>query len=315
MTSFCADLFNAPICPKLDSRKNQVLTIGANESLHKIRNVKRSTYGEDEIVYSFNSDGFRSDEFSNEHPIKILYTGCSFTEGVGLPIDHIWAKFLNDKISKELGVSLSFFNLSVNGASAELLTRLIFTHVNKGFTPDIIIALLPSLFRNEIVLTGEGFAKTFDFIQNSESYDIENFDERFFFTKYSKLTSISQRLFETFRTLLFIKYFLDQHGIKLLFSTWDNTQFNKNLIAVNGTGETSYFDELTNFPPDALKGCSLPVKFIKNNDILPSHPFKQEIARDGSHPGPNSHFHFAENTFAFLKNSGILNELKNKNGH
>lgn len=315
MTSFCADLFNAPICSKLDNRKNKVLKFVENESLDKIRNVKRNTYGVDEIVYSFNSDGFRSDEFSNEHPIKILYVGCSFTEGVGLPIEHIWAKFLNDMISKEIGVSLPFFNLSVNGASSELLTRLIFTHVNKGFTPDVVIALLPSLFRNEIVFSGEGFAKTFDFIQNIESYEIESFDERFFFTKYSKLTSISQRLFETFRTLLFIKYFLDQKQIKLLFSTWDNTQFNKNLIAINGEGETSYFEELTNFPPDTLKNCALPVKFVKNNERLTSHPFKQEIARDGSHPGPNSHFDFAKNTFAFLKSSGILDELKNKNGH
>ena len=64
-----------------------------------------------------NSNGYRSDEFIDEHKFKhIIFSGCSYTWGSGLLINEVWSKKVYDLILKNEKLS-GYFNLGVPGSS------------------------------------------------------------------------------------------------------------------------------------------------------------------------------------------------------
>ena len=64
------------------------------------------------ISYNYNQDGFRSDEFSNEHgKYHILFSGCSQTEGVGGSIDTVWTNILHKQL-KNRGLDVGGFYIA-----------------------------------------------------------------------------------------------------------------------------------------------------------------------------------------------------------
>ena len=56
------------------------------------------------IEYSFNSYGFRSREIDISNPGFAVF-GCSFTSGIGLPVDELWPV----RLSKELSIPVDNF--------------------------------------------------------------------------------------------------------------------------------------------------------------------------------------------------------------
>mgnify|MGYP006108854359 CR=1 FL=1 len=68
------------------------------------------------IEYSFNSYGFRSREIDISNPGFAVF-GCSFTSGIGLPVDELWPV----RLSKELSIPVD--NFGVLGASNGLIFR------------------------------------------------------------------------------------------------------------------------------------------------------------------------------------------------
>ena len=69
------------------------------------------------IEYQYNAQGFRSREINLAQPGFAVF-GCSFTQGLGLPVDELY----HERISKEL--SLPVDNFGVFGASNGLAFRL-----------------------------------------------------------------------------------------------------------------------------------------------------------------------------------------------
>jgi len=70
------------------------------------------------ITYSFNSHGFRSEEFDFDERESILFLGCSYTVGIGLPNENTWPYI----VSKNL--KLKCYNLGVGGCSLDTMYRL-----------------------------------------------------------------------------------------------------------------------------------------------------------------------------------------------
>jgi hypothetical protein len=95
-----------------------------------------------------------------------------------------------------------------------------------------------------------------------------------------KNLEIRQSYHECYQILLFIKYYLKSKNIPFFFSFW-----NRDLQDVD-------------YPPE-LDVNHIPVTMnCIEPDINPAYKiFKQNKARDCSHPGPNSHFEFASNAF------------------
>lgn len=107
----------------------------------KFELLKSQGWVDADISYKFNSTGFRSKEFvSND---SIVFLGCSFTVGVGLPVEKIFPEIVSSS------VKLDCYNLGVGGASADTCFRLAYYWLPR-IQPKMVIAMLPSLHRLEL---------------------------------------------------------------------------------------------------------------------------------------------------------------------
>jgi hypothetical protein len=68
------------------------------------------------IDYTFNSHGFRCDEFTSDPTLMTL--GCSYTVGIGLPVESIWPELLAKKLNMKCA------NLGIGGSSTDTAFRL-----------------------------------------------------------------------------------------------------------------------------------------------------------------------------------------------
>lgn len=86
-----------------------------------------------DFTYSFNSHGFRTDEFdvAISNP-SVVFLGASITMGTGVPIECTWA----DKISKEL--KLHHCNLGISGGSNDSAFR-VANHYIPAIKPKLVI--------------------------------------------------------------------------------------------------------------------------------------------------------------------------------
>lgn len=74
------------------------------------------------ITYKYNSQGFRSEEFTLQPAYVAL--GCSFTEGVGLPLASTWPSLLAEKIDHTV------WNLGISGCSINTCYRVLEHHID-----------------------------------------------------------------------------------------------------------------------------------------------------------------------------------------
>jgi hypothetical protein len=77
-----------------------------------------SIYSDTDIIYNWNSHGFRSDEFVDDGQDSILAVGDSCTVGIGCPIEHTWPSILREKFP-----NTKLYNLGLAAASSDYVVR------------------------------------------------------------------------------------------------------------------------------------------------------------------------------------------------
>ena len=137
----------------LKNRANQthIWCPSDSEENWKPLNDGQPNYSKTEIEYKFNSDGFRSDEFSDDADISILFMGCSFTEGTGLPVDQTWPSMIIEKIKAIPGnenKKIPLFSIAIGGSGLDTQSRYLYEQIDK-IKPTYIIYLLSSFYRRE----------------------------------------------------------------------------------------------------------------------------------------------------------------------
>lgn len=263
----------------------------------------KPTYKKGEFDYKFNSVGFRSNEYDNTDSIKILYSGCSVTEGIGLPPEHIWSSFLNDKIATEVGKPVKLFSVARGGSSIDTIIRMVYISIESGFKPDCVKLLLPPPTRQEVLYIDSRYnmPSLYSFIPNYPPQ--VGSDARLVYNHLIHLTNYKQRYHDCIRNLLLLKWYLLSKNINWSFSFWDNSF--SNLVMADVMPEFTDLD--TTIPKDLkehwLPGALVFDNFYEKYDKNPSHPgpfvkkFEHIIARDGTHYGPNSHYNFANHIY------------------
>ena len=115
--------------------------------------MKHGYYADDELpkfspakVYNTNSFGYRCPEF---RPLpnggkNVVVIGCSHTFGEGLEENEIWI----NQVANNSNKILRWWNLGQPGASADLMTRILYG-TEKVLFPKIIIACWPAHSRRE----------------------------------------------------------------------------------------------------------------------------------------------------------------------
>jgi len=90
-----------------------------------VRRGGHPVYGEHDIIYTFNSLGYRSAEFSTRADLTILAIGCSYVLGVGLRQQDLFHELLGSWLNQSTGKSVCVFNLGAPGSSNDYISRML----------------------------------------------------------------------------------------------------------------------------------------------------------------------------------------------
>ena len=259
---------------------------------------KHVTYTDHEFGYSFNSLGFRSDEFENDETFKILYCGCSFTEGVGLPKEHTWPWLLNQQIQERFGIKMRYYNMGVGGFSSDAIQRHLTLLLEcEKFKPDLVIILFPSYTRRELFFS-ESDDTTVDTYIPMFIPDHKTFEEKAFVKNYEKTINSRNNAYWLVQNMIACYHLCKANGIHVRMTTWET-------FDDLGVPEQDKFKAFTEILPDFVKGVFIPIQFTQVS--LAYKKFPQTIARDFLHPSPNMGSFFAEQVFEHLHS--FLEEL------
>jgi len=165
------------------------------------------------ISYSFNSHGFRDDEFTND--LAVMALGCSFTEGVGVAQYATWPR----QLSNMMGMRV--WNLGVGGSSSDTAYRLAeywLDHLNIKY----VAMLVPNIDRFEVWHDGRPHVIMHSSYQN---FDISEYN-KIYWTN-SENGQINQN-----KNLCAIKQLCNERQIPFRFQfkdKWNNVDFGRDL--------------------------------------------------------------------------------------
>lgn len=117
------------------------------------------------VNYSFNSHGFRADEFDNLNE-SVLFLGASIVVGTGVSDGHVWTSLVADELN------LANYNLGVSGGSNDTSFRL-GNHYIPQLKPAIVVYVNSYTWRVDLI-TDEKFY-TFNDMEYSTPKEYRNF--------------------------------------------------------------------------------------------------------------------------------------------
>lgn len=249
-----------------------------------------TTYGKTDIIYEFNSLGFRTcngpQEFEDilDTPL-LLVGGCSVTEGIGLPERHIWHSFLYNALMKNAKRPIAKVNLGKGGISIDSIIRYVYVAIEHyNLHPDMVYLLLPPVHRKELIVSNNN-TFVFHYIPGQPIPVDVDYSLAETIKSLDKNNNYRQMYHDCFRSLLLIKWFLASKNIPFFFSFW-NDDFNKDIIKQ----DTQITNDDDCDIPRELSYNYVPVRIKDDCDIIKDDwSLPQTIARDYAHFGPNSH--------------------------
>ena len=181
----------------MDTKELYEKNIKENYNLLKIHN-----WIDNSFTYKFNSHGFRCNEFTSDP--TIMFLGCSYTLGIGLPIETIWPEI----VAKQLNLHCA--NLGIASGSADTAFRLCHGWIDI-INPKILIFMLPAnISRIEFVTT--------EFVENDNLAwaDQSTNEHRHIFLKEWSGIDDSNSIFNSLKNTLAIKHLCNIRNIKYI---------------------------------------------------------------------------------------------------
>jgi hypothetical protein len=113
------------------------------DSYEKCYNKQHFKNYKKEIIYQYNSRGFRGAEWPEDLSDVIWCVGDSFTVGIGQPVEEAWPQLLEKKTGKRC------LNLGEDGCSNDSIALRI-QEIYKLYNPKLIIAMWSFLHRRRV---------------------------------------------------------------------------------------------------------------------------------------------------------------------
>ena len=111
-------------------------------------------YTPDSFNYTFNECGLRCDSFDLTSELPIVFLGCSYTEGIGLPIEEVWSHLLLEKIQKSTGKKIPYWSLALGGKGLDNQVKMLYDFI-KTHSVKYIFCLFPASGRRDFCYGAE----------------------------------------------------------------------------------------------------------------------------------------------------------------
>lgn len=271
-------MFTDPIKERSGTVSNWDLECDSITSYKPTSPDGKPNYLPNDVQYRYNAHGFRCDEFTEDADIRILFLGCSFTEGTGLPISDLWTTHLVNKVRalwQNKDKKIPFWSLAVAGSSIDANTRRLVEFIAL-IKPTHIIYLMSGIYRREFLSLSPELCLQ-QWLPHSKSQKIQNtlpYDEvgRVFSDK-------SFALYQTYRSLTILSQLVKLTSTKLfIINLWGNDPDEQKLFSL--FPNISYFESIIG--SQHKKPISVPVYFPAELQWITSRP---QTARDLMHPG------------------------------
>ena len=189
-------------------------------------NEDKMAYWKDKsIEYKFNNLGFRSDVDFHPKDHGAVFLGCSFTEGVGLPLEYTWGYHMSKYLDEP------FFNLGIGGKGIHAAYRNLVNAHNYGLIFDKVFLFAPPFYRYEFIMSDNKLFKYYlsENVQNEAIFTtMHNMMGEYWTPEMQQNGSVEfltsflfgshqQALVESIRTIFAIDSFAQSVGAKLYF--------------------------------------------------------------------------------------------------
>lgn len=119
-------------------RVSHTSTIEASE-------IYKGVVDDGKVIYNYNSDFFRCDEFSKEVSTPhILFAGCSETEGIGGNVEDAWPSMFLNNIKDQ---NKNLYCIARSGWGWEMIIDNIRQYIDRYSKPEYLFILLPNVSR------------------------------------------------------------------------------------------------------------------------------------------------------------------------
>lgn len=252
--------------------------------------IKR--YGTDqsgEVIYRFNSLGFRGEAYNPNAKMLIYVGGCSHTFGTGVNIEDGWPFQFKQNFIRHTDLTdkeTNLLNFAVGGHSNDYITRVLLTQPAL-VKPDLVIVHFTHMSRAEYVDAGKIYAL------NVGSIDIDKLDglseaHQNFFYYYTEEVGMINLL----KNMLLLQTYFQTNDIPYLFSCVDLrrifvTKEKLHPICKQYVGLLAR-DFICDFRLDRFDAAADATKNAEGELV-------------GGHPGPQSQKRFAKKLLAFYE--------------
>lgn len=279
-----------------------------------------------ENLYFQNENYFRCSEANVKTPcgpVDIIFSGCSFTYGIGVPEECIWGSSLSKKMQ------MSYQNISMPGSSVDWAIDSIISYISKHGKPKFIFCLFPSFSRMTFVFNPNKNYSTNDkktIISKKmriSKIQLGHQDQDWREGTYQKIPFVVEDVIPqelayliSIRKILFLEQYCKDSGIEMLWSTWDgelervlrfvqkNIKKYSNFIFINNHNWVKNKDCTEDFVEDLDPNRE---KVLCHLELMDKYPriFDRggdiEVDVSLSHFGVHRHEHIAETFFKALK--------------
>lgn len=227
-------------------------------------------YGPKDITYNLNTFGYRSREIDPESKYcKIMFVGCSFTFGSGLPLEEVWTTQLTKMIGDHYNIKVEQHNFGQPAHGIDTFARIVY-QVAPILRPDFVAVLLTSPFRQAINIDWE----------NQTPFLASHRDENFaqIWKGFVNVHTDAQAFFEYVRHFAFIRVVLSSLNIPVI---WQVPEAFENWFSTRDIEWADYISLAEVIESSSFRNFDKPIDF----------------ARDGLHPGFKTNRLIAESFF------------------
>ncbi len=247
--------------PRTEAAGLQQLTWFKNDSEERYRSDPHPILTPGDVSYRFNAHGYRCGEFGSRSDLNVIFIGCSWIFGTGVPVESTSCSVFSHLLSERMNRSVSAWNLGFPGKSNDYVSRVLLCAV-PVLRPDIVLVNFTFSARREY-LPIDG--PELNLLSSVDSLgQVTDLIRRDLYRHMFALASERDDRINLFKNYKLVELLLNAHSVKWLYSS-------------NLFDEFSAFEEHLDRQRFILPGLQL-----------------LDRARDNSHPGIASNRDFAE---------------------